>query len=140
MTIEKSYNPEESIVALVDDDKIFQLIASRTIRATHFTGKILQFNNGMEAIDYLQSNADNTDALPDILFLDINMPIVDGWMFMEDYVNLKHRVKKIIRIYMLSSSIDPRDMERAQCMSDIREYVIKPIGQDKFAAMISNVA
>jgi CheY-like chemotaxis protein len=140
MTFEKNTTRTEPVVALVDDDKVFQLIASRTIKATQLTNKILQFTNGMEAIEYLLINAENIDVLPDILFLDINMPIVDGWMFMEDYINLKHRVKKIIRIYMVSSSIDPRDVERARSMTDIREYVIKPISQDKFAEMISNVA
>jgi CheY-like chemotaxis protein len=140
MTFEKNTTRTEPVVALVDDDKVFQLIASRTIKATQLTDKILQFTNGMEAIEYLQINAENADVLPDVLFLDINMPIVDGWMFMEDYINLKHRVKKIIRIYMVSSSIDQRDVERARSMTDIREYVIKPISQDKFAEMISNVA
>lgn len=140
MTIEQNNPTIEPVVALVDDDKVFQLIASRTIKATHLTTKILQFTNGMEAIEYLQNNAENNEAMPDILFLDINMPIVDGWMFMEDFINLKHRVKKVIRIYMVSSSIDPRDVERARSMADIREYVIKPISQDKFAQMISNVA
>jgi CheY-like chemotaxis protein len=130
----------DTVIAVVDADKIFQLIATRSIKATHFAGKILQFSNGSEALHYLEEHASEEGEIPDVLFLDINMPLVDGWMFMEDYINLKHRVKKIIRIYMVSSSIDPRDVERARSMSDIREYVIKPISQDKFAEMISNVA
>lgn len=141
MEAHKDPHAIEPVIALVDDDKVFQLIASRTIKATRLTDKILQFMNGEEALIYLRENAANSDALPDILFLDINMPIVDGWMFMDDYVNLvKDKIQKTIRIYMVSSSIDPRDVERARSISDIREYVIKPISQEKFINLIGNVA
>ena len=126
----------EPLVALVDDDKVFQLIATKSISATHLTKNILQFSNGLEAIEYIQSHISDARALPDVIFLDINMPIIDGWMFMEDYVNLKSKFTKPIRIYMVSSSIDPRDIERARSMSDINEYVIKPISQDKFRDLL----
>ncbi|HEX5168552.1 MAG TPA: response regulator [Cyclobacteriaceae bacterium] len=129
-------NPDR-VIALVDDDKIFQLIATRSIKATHFTGKILQFNNGSEAIHYLEQHASNNAELPDVLFLDINMPLVDGWMFMEDFVELKSKIHKPIRIYMVSSSIDPKDIERAKGISDIRDYITKPVSQQKFADLIS---
>ncbi len=128
------------VIALVDDDKIFQLIASRSIKATQFSGKILQFNNGSEAIQYLEEHADDQNALPDLLFLDINMPLVDGWMFMEDYISLKSRINKMIRIYMISSSIDPKDVERAKAIREIKEYVTKPVSQQKFAELISEIA
>ena len=128
------------VIALVDDDKIFQLIASRSIKATQFAGKILQFNNGSEAIQYLEEHAEDENALPDLLFLDINMPLVDGWMFMEDYISLKSRINKIIQIYMISSSIDPKDVERAKAIREIKEYVTKPVSQQKFAELISEIA
>lgn len=129
----------DPVIALVDDDKIFQLIASRSIKATQFSGKILQFNNGGEAIQYLEDHASEESALPDLLFLDINMPLVDGWTFMEDYIDLKSRMQKPIRIYMVSSSIDPKDIERARSIRDIKDYVTKPISQQKFAELISEV-
>jgi CheY-like chemotaxis protein len=130
-------DPSDQVIALVDDDKIFQLIATRNIKAANFSGQILQFNNGSEAIEYLEKHASEKSALPDVLFLDINMPLVDGWMFMEDYVSLKDRINKNIRIYMVSSSIDPKDIERAKSISDIREYITKPISRQKFAELIS---
>jgi two-component system, chemotaxis family, chemotaxis protein CheY len=129
----------EPLIALVDDDKVFQLIASRSIKATNFNGKLLQFNNGGEAIEYLEQNAMDEFLLPDVLFLDINMPVVDGWAFLEDYIHLKPKMKKAIKIYMVSSSIDPKDIERAKSFAEIREYVTKPISQDKFAEIISMV-
>lgn len=127
----------EPLVALVDDDKVFQLIASRSIKATNFQGRILQFNNGEEAIDHLKKNADNLSEIPDVVFLDINMPVVDGWGFLEDFIDLKPLIQKTIRIYMVSSSVDPRDIARAQSFEEVREYVPKPISQQKFSELVS---
>lgn len=133
-------NGADTVIAVVDDDKIFQLIATRSIKAAQFTGKILQFNNGSEALHYLEEHASDEDEIPDVLFLDINMPLVDGWMFMEDFIDLKQRINKPIRIYMVSSSIDPKDIERAKAIHDIKAYVTKPISKEKFAELISEVA
>src|SRR5690349_18254125 len=110
------------IVALVDDDKIFQLTASKTIKALHLSDNVLQFENGEEALKYLAGNAAKKDLLPDYIFLDINMPFVDGWMFLQDYAGLKQKLSKEISIFMVSSSIDPRDIHRAQSIPEVQEY------------------
>ena len=128
------------IIALVDDDKIFQLTASRTLKSTQLTDRILQFENGEEALDFLRSNSKNAESLPDYIFLDINMPYVDGWMFMEDYIGLKSELTKDILIYMVSSSIDPRDMTRAKQNPEIKQYVIKPVTREKFIELLSKAA
>jgi two-component system, chemotaxis family, chemotaxis protein CheY len=128
------------IIALVDDDKVFQLTASRTIKAANLTDRILQFENGEEALSFLKENAANAEALPDYIFLDINMPFVDGWMFLDDYAELKRNLKKEIRIYMVSSSIDPRDIDRAKRNENVREYVIKPVTREKFAELLTRAA
>ena len=128
------------IVALVDDDKIFQLTASKTIKALHLSDNVLQFENGEEALEFLRLNAADSDSLPDYIFLDINMPFVDGWMFLEDYAHLKENLKKEIRIYMVSSSIDPRDIHRAQSIPDVQEYVVKPLSREKFIQLLNDEA
>jgi two-component system, chemotaxis family, chemotaxis protein CheY len=128
------------IVALVDDDKIFQLTASRTIKGLQLTDHILQFENGEEALKYLVEHASNSEKLPDYIFLDINMPFVDGWMFLQDYSNLKENLGKEICIYMVSSSIDPRDIQRAQSIPEVLQYVVKPVSREKFAELLSHAA
>jgi len=128
------------IIALVDDDKVFQLTASRTLKAAQLSDKILQFDNGEEALDFLRDHARESDTLPDYIFLDINMPFVDGWMFLDDYAHLKTNLSKPIEIFMVSSSIDPRDMDRAQQNANVRAYIIKPVTREKFIELLNTAA
>jgi len=128
------------IIALVDDDKIFQLTASKTIQATKLTDRILQFENGEDALQFLRTNLANASKLPDYIFLDINMPYVDGWMFLEDYDQIKPNLPKPISIYMVSSSIDPRDISRAKNNSNVVDYVVKPVSIEKFRELLRRAA
>ena len=128
------------IVALVDDDKIFQLTASKTIKALQLSDHILQFENGEDALKYLVDNASKADELPDYIFLDINMPFVDGWMFLQDYAGLKENLSKEISIFMVSSSIDPKDIQRARSIPYVQEYVVKPLSREKFTELLNDKA
>ncbi len=128
------------IIALVDDDKIFQLTAMKTIKATAITDAVLQFENGEDALQFIRENSANSDSLPDYIFLDINMPLIDGWMFLEDYDSLKQSLSKPINIYMVSSSIDPRDIERAKKNQNVKGYVVKPVTREKFIELLKNAA
>jgi two-component system chemotaxis response regulator CheY len=131
---------ENPIVALIDDDKIFQLTSSKFIKSTSITDRLLQFENAEDALKFLTLNIENASALPDYIFLDINMPFIDGWMFLDDYDKFKHTLPKPILIYMVSSSIDPRDINRAKNNSNIKDYVIKPVTKEKFTELLGRVA
>lgn len=123
-------------IAIVDDDKIFQLITNKTLNTIEQVGQIWQFYNGEEALVYLQDHAAQPNLLPDIILLDINMPVVDGWTFLKDYEPLFPSLSKTISIHMVSSSIDPKDIERAGGISLVQEYIIKPITKDKILDVI----
>ncbi|HTJ15100.1 MAG TPA: response regulator [Dinghuibacter sp.] len=123
-------------IAIVDDDKIFQLITNKTLNTIEQVGQIWQFYNGEEALVYLQDHAAQPDLLPDIILLDINMPVVDGWTFLKDYEPLLPSLSKTISIHMVSSSIDPKDIERANGIPLVQEYIIKPITKDKILDVI----
>ena len=126
-----------TIVALVDDDKIFQFTASRTLKALALTERILQFENGEDALKYLVENAKKEENLPDYIFLDINMPFVDGWMFLQDFTGLSDNLVKRIAIFMVSSSIDPRDIQRARSIPEVQEYITKPVSREKFNELLN---
>jgi CheY-like chemotaxis protein len=126
MTIVKSINT----VCVVDDDEIYVYGIKKLIYLKQLCENLIEFRNGKDAIDFLQ-NPDNSDQLPDVIFLDINMPVMDGWDFMENYAKIKPNLGKKITVYMVSSSINDEDIQRAKTISDISDYVVKPVTYDK---------
>ena len=124
------------IVAIIDDDKIFQLTASKTIMLTGISEEVLQFENAEDGLRYLKEKSAEPEKLPDYIFLDINMPLMDGWMFLEDYALVKSSLRKDITIFMVSSSIDPRDIQRATSTGEVKQYVVKPVTREKFADLL----
>ena len=127
------------IICIVDDDDVYQFTTTRTIQAYKLAKKILVFSDGEEAIRFLSDNIALSSELPDVIFLDINMPIMDGWQFLEEYVKIKPRIGKKITLYMISSSVDPVDLERAKKISEISDYIIKPITPNQLVEIIDKL-
>lgn len=125
-----------SSICVIDDDEIYQLTFKKVVKATGFNQQILIFSDGEEAINFLQNKANRSEELPDVIFLDINMPIMDGWDFMEEYILIKPRIGKQIIIYMVSSSVDVRDLERAKAIVEISDYLIKPVTKEQLIQIL----
>jgi CheY-like chemotaxis protein len=123
-------------ICIIDDDEVYQFAITRNLQAEQLAKKILQFSDGKEALNYLSANIDNIDAIPDLIFLDINMPIMDGWQFLETYVQLKPQIGKKITLYMLSSSMDPVDTKRAKQIAEVSGYIIKPITSEQLKVIV----
>lgn len=124
---------------LVDDDEIFVFLTKRTIEETNLADQIKIFGNGKDAIDFLRQAVQNKEMLPEIIFLDLSMPIMDGWGFLEAYVALKPKLDKRITIYILSSSVSPHDIERAKTISVVSDFIVKPIVKDQFMEVVRNL-
>ena len=135
MTIIKPINT----VCVVDDDEIYVFGLRKLIAIKKLCSNLLEFSNGKEAIDFIQ-NPVNIGNLPDVIFLDINMPVMDGWDFMDSFVKIKHSLGKKIIVYMISSSISEDDINRAKTISDITDYIMKPVTHDKLIEMFQNAA
>ncbi len=127
---------KKKILCLVDDDDVYQYTFLRQLKGTDFAKDILLFSDGELAMEFIETHINNVELLPDIIFLDINMPIMDGWEFLEEFVQLKPKVGKEILIYMVSSSIDPADIQRAKTIGDVSDYLIKPIVKEHVKAII----
>ncbi len=119
-------------VFLVDDDKLFVFLTRKTINATNLVTGIQEFNDGEQAIDYLKQIVGNTDLLPDIIFLDLSMPIMDGWGFLKEYMLLAPQIEKKIKVYIFTSSISPHDVERAKGIGVVTDFIVKPLLKEKF--------
>lgn len=114
-------------VMLVDDNEIDNIINEKIIEANSFAEQVLVFQTGQEALDYLRDNQDSAEDLPEIVFLDINMPIMDGFQFLEDFEKFSDTVLDKCRIIMLSSSISPKDIDRAASSKYVKKYLNKPL-------------
>ena len=119
------------IIGIIDDDTIYHFIITSIINKNKLAGGILSFFDGEKAIQYFTENKMNNEKIPDVLFLDVNMPIMDGWMFIEEYARIKTDITKKILVFMLSSSANPIDIERAGKISEISNYIIKPINLEE---------
>ncbi|MEQ8217665.1 MAG: response regulator [Arenibacter sp.] len=126
-------------VCIVDDDDIYQFTMVKTLKSLKLTDSIMVFSDGEEALDFMLDNLHNDKELPDVIFLDIDMPIMDGFQFMEEYIKIKPDLGKKITIYMVSSSVDPVDIERAKKISDITDYMVKPVTHDQLKHIVGDL-
>ncbi|MFT7101280.1 MAG: CheY-like chemotaxis protein [Bacteroidia bacterium] len=112
-------------VAIIDDDEIFQFTTKIKFEKLGLVEDVMIFNDGEEAMQFIQSG--NKEDMPEILLLDINMPIVDGWDFLELFEKVPKEKKQMMEILMLSSSINPDDVKRAEANAYVADYITKPI-------------
>ena len=124
---------------IIDDDDIYQFTIKKTIKALNLAQNIMAFSDGEEALNFMIENLNKDEELPDVILLDINMPIMDGFQFMEEYIKIKPKLGKKITIYMVSSSVDMTDLARAKKISEISDYIIKPIKKGKIKAIIEKL-
>jgi CheY-like chemotaxis protein len=125
-----------NLVALIDDDELTNFIGTIIIKSTHLAKKIKSFSSGQDAIDFLKVHRNNTEQLPEIILLDLNMPVMDGFQFLENYIKLEPKLAKTITIYVLSSSISSGDCKRIEQISEVSDYMIKPITKEKFEHIV----
>ncbi|HRH47931.1 MAG TPA: response regulator [Panacibacter sp.] len=128
-----------STVCIIDDDLIYQVTSKKMIQHVNATNNILIFSNGQEAFHFLLQTVTDTDALPDIIFLDVNMPYMDAWEFLEAYETIKTRLVKEITIYVISSSVSEKDIERAKKIPVVKDYYIKPITIAQYSEILVGV-
>ena len=114
-------------VCIIDDDDVFQYTILHTLEAQPSVGKITPFTDGAEAMTFIKANMDNPKELPDVIFLDINMPGMNGWEFLKEYEKLDDNLKGEIMIMMLTTSINPDDEEKAKKTKFINGFLNKPL-------------
>lgn len=117
-------------VMIIDDNLIDLYIASRMITKNNFGKKVLQYSSAIEALKYLQENQENIPGLPEVIFVDIYMPMMSGFEFMLEYDRLPTALKKHCMVFIISSSVDEQDVAKANRDINILAMEEKPITKE----------
>lgn len=119
-----------SKVLIIDDDPIHQRIAQIMITKHKLYNKFTSYTEATEALDFLISSAGSRDALPDVILLDLNMPVMDGWDFLDRFEKIKNTFARDIRVFIVSSSVDEKDIVRSQSYASVKGFISKPLSPD----------
>lgn len=123
-------------VLLVDDDSATNFINEIVIRETGLVRQIVKASTGMQALEFLKIKINSKHPQPEIILLDINMPAMDGWEFMEAYRVLEEEQKAKIIVVMLTTSLNPDDEERARNIKEINDFRNKPLTAEIFIELV----
>ncbi|WP_304200190.1 response regulator [Flavobacterium alvei] len=130
---------KKKIIWVIDDDIIYQTIINKLIQKMEVFSNYSSFMNGKDAIISLTNKLEeDSNNLPDIILLDINMPVMDGWEFIEEIKKIKSKIKKHIQIYIVSSSIAIEDKDKSKTYAEIMGYIPKPISVNDLISIVSN--
>ncbi len=127
-----------SSCCIIDDDEIFALSSKKTLRKENFSDNILYYSGGQEALDGLVGLVVENIKLPSIIFLDLNMPKRDGWSFLEEFEKLPENQIEHIQIYITSSFISPKLMEKAKAYKMVKDYIVKPLTETEINKIITS--
>jgi CheY-like chemotaxis protein len=119
-----------NMVMLVDDNETDNFIHRRVIELTAFTGNIVTKDTGRAALDYLNLHKDKTESLPDIIFLDLNMPVLDGFGFLSEFQKFSEEIKSKCKIVILTSSNNKNDFDHVKKYSFVKNYFTKPLSEE----------
>lgn len=122
---------------IIDDDKIFIYTIRKMMEHINFCSNFIIFNNGLDALNGLQELSEKKEKLPDLILLDLNMPIMDGWDYLDEIQN--HSEIKEIKTFVVTSSIDPVDLERTKTYDIVTNYVEKPLNIKALNELLSTL-
>jgi CheY-like chemotaxis protein len=119
-------------ILVIDDNPTDRYIAKRMAEKYHFAEEIILQESAIEALDYIKSLESTPELLPQFIFLDINMPGMNGYEFLEEYAKLSETIKTNCIILMITTSIHPDDFKRAENNPSVFRFLNKPLDREKF--------
>lgn len=121
-------------VLIVDDDPILIMVCTRIMKITGFSEEVVSAKEGREGMDYLYKQLQESPYnLPELILLDINMPVLNGWEFLDEFIELLPQIPTTIPVYMLSSTIDQADFDKAETYSVVKGFYSKPLTRENLA-------
>lgn len=125
---------------IIDDDPILIYGVKRLMAEIDFCESLIIYQNGQDAIDGLNAISANGEKFPSVILLDLNMPIMNGWEFLEEFVKISNHNREKTIIYIISSSVDPRELERIKNYQVVNNYILKPISKEDLESVLDNAS
>jgi CheY-like chemotaxis protein len=117
-------------IFIVDDDPIHQQITEIMLHRLRISEAVSRFSDAQDALDHIREHMNDPEALPDLILLDLNMPVMDGWEFLEAFEALRSGLPRKVKVYVLTSSIDEKDKERVHRFAFVEGYLTKPLSKE----------
>jgi len=125
--------------AIIDDNLVFRKLTKVLLKQSGIKeDNILLFSNGKEMYDYMQQHSNNVNILPNIIFLDLNMPVMDGWDFLNALQDFKRKYQYSPKIYVVTSSVDKKDYNSIIKIGNINGYIVKPLNNESLNSIIND--
>lgn len=121
---------DEKRIWIIDDDELFIMITRNNIRKSGIPVITEDFKNGKDSLNVLKERVLSGENIPNIILLDLNMPLLDGWEFLDEFKHMPDESRRGIKIYICTSSIDPKDLKRAETISDVTSFLEKPVNTE----------
>ncbi|MBS3915479.1 MAG: response regulator [Bacteroidetes bacterium] len=123
-----------NLTCIIDDDPIFVFGTKKLMQSSGYCKQFLVFENGKIAIEHLSDVIKHGGKMPEIILLDLNMPVMDGWQFLDAFI--KKYPNQDVHIFIVTSSIDQADIDKAASYKLVSNYVVKPLQRDQILEMI----
>ncbi|PQJ75630.1 response regulator [Polaribacter gangjinensis] len=125
-------------ILLIDDDPATNFLHKYVLQKESCAENIVSFQSAEEALEYIKDTIKNGFHFPELIFLDINMPRMNGWEFIEEYnkISKQNKISKIV--VMLTTSLDTKDREKAESIKEINEFLSKPLTPEKIHQVLES--
>ncbi len=122
-------------IVLIDDDEINNFVTRSVILQTGHLGKITDFRSAVKALEFLEGIGDDVEYIPEIIFLDLSMPVMDGFEFLLEFEKLPTLIKEKSKIVILTTSLREEDIENACKSAFVIKFLRKPLTCENFLAL-----